>query len=148
LKIFYEMTSWRSMKELPLFTIHPKYVSEYMSAYLIDRVHFLDSSDSLFLQMCDIMTFLVQRLLAHDYLLIADNKRIDEDKVPISRSGLNMMIRQIFPCTYSQTDNDVSFVPTINYDYDCKSFLLDFTSLVRFDEAIKKHYEQLSAAPG
>jgi hypothetical protein len=146
LKIFYEMTSWRSTKELPSFTIHPKYVSEYMSAYLIDRIHFLNSSDSLFLQMCDIMTFLVQRLITHDYLLIADNKRTDEDKVPISHSGLSMMISQIFPCTYSQTANDVSFVPTANYD--CKSFLLDFTTLVGFGEIIKKHYEQLCAAPG
>jgi hypothetical protein len=144
LKIFYEMTSWRSTKKFPSFTIQPKYVMEYMSAYLIDRVHFLNSSDSLFLQMCDIMTFLVQRLLTHDYLLVADNKRIVEDKVPISRSGLSMMRNRMFACTYSQKDNDVSFTQILEYPQ--RGFLLEFSAL-GFGKDIKEHYERLSALP-
>lgn len=146
LKIFYEMTSWRSIKKLPTFTIQPKYVMEYMSAYLIDRVHFLDSSDSLFIQMCDIMTFLVQRLVTHDYLLVADNKRIDKDKVPISLPGLDIMREQIFPCTYSQKANDVIFWRRSDL-YSTTSFLLDLSPST-FGEDIRGHYKLLSAIPG
>jgi len=144
LKIFYEMTSWRSTKKLSSFTIQPKYVMEHMSAYLIDRVHFLNSSDSLFLQMCDIMTFLVQRLVTHDYLLVADNKRIDKDKVPISLAGLDIMRDQIFPCTYSKTQSDILLIDIAD-DFS-SSFLLDF-SLPEFAEHIKQHYKRSSAAP-
>jgi len=144
LKIFYEMTSWRSLTKHPSFAIQPKYVSEYLSAYLIDRVHFLNSSDSLFLQMCDIMTFIVQRLLTHDYLLVADRKRIVEDKVPISLSGLSMMRTRMFACTYSQTANDVTFVQVL--EYPGEGFLLEFPAL-GFSKDIKEHYERLSSVP-
>ena len=144
LKQFYEMTSWRSIKKCPPFTIQPRYSTEHMSAYLIDRVHFLNSADSLFLQMCDIITFLVQRLLTYDYLSIADKKRIVEDKVPINRSGLSTMKQQIFPCTYSKTQSDILLIDIAD-DFS-SSFLLDF-SLPEFAEHIKQHYKRLSAAP-
>lgn len=144
LKQFYEMTSWRSTKKLPSLTIRPRYTTEHMSVYLIDRIHFLNSADSLFLQMCDIITFLVQRLLTYDYLSIADNKRIVEDKVPINRSGLSTMKQQIFPCTYSQTQNDILLIDIA--DDPSLSFLVDF-SLPEFAKHIKQHYKRLSASP-
>lgn len=146
LKIFHEMTAWRSTRRLPSFTTQPKYVMEYMSAYLIDRVHFLSSSDSLFLQMCDVMTFLVQRLATHDYLLVADNKRRDTNKVPITTSGLAMMRDQIFPSTYSHIMNDVVFSGITEYSSGTASFLLDLTPSV-FGEDIKGHYSLFSTIP-
>jgi len=146
LRIFYEMTSWRSIKKLPSFTIQPKYVMEYMSAYLIDRVHFLSSSDSLFLQMCDIMTFIVQRLATHDYLLVADNDRLDKDKVPISKAGLGIMQQQIFPCSHSQTMNDTMFWPEIQDPLSSANFLLELAPST-FGQNIKGHYKSLSPIP-
>jgi hypothetical protein len=144
LKIFYEMTSWRSTTLCSPFTIHPKYTSEYRSAYLIDRVHFLDSSDSLFLQMCDIMTFVVQRLLTHDYLLVADNKRILPDKVPVTLSGLSIMRKRMYPCTYSDKYRDVEFLQILEAPQG--AFLLEFSHL-GYGKDIIEHYRRLASLP-
>jgi hypothetical protein len=102
LRQFYEMTSWRSVESIPTFTFQPKYTMEAMSVYLIDRVHFLHSYDSLFLQMCDILTFIVQRCLVHDYLLVVDKDRIDPDKVPVTDYGISTMRTKIYPVSNYQ----------------------------------------------
>lgn len=88
---FYQLTSWRLTKRETEYKIRPKYRMEAMSVYLIDRVHFLCSDDSLFLQICDIMTFIVQRALVHDYLLYVDPAKVDKNKVPFTSDGFNMM---------------------------------------------------------
>ncbi len=142
LKQFHEMTSWRSTQGKPSFTIQPKYQMESMSAYLIDRVHFLHSHDSLFLQMCDIMTFIVQRTLVHDYLLAVDRQRIEPDKLPITSSGWAMMRHQIYPNFYGEESRDVTFCDiAIGYE----ALLFDFTQF-QFFPKIKEHYKQIQPA--
>lgn len=139
LRQFHEMTSWRSTKSKPSFTIPPKYQMESMSAYLIDRVHFLRSDDSLFLQVCDIMTFIIQRTLVHDYLLTVAHERIEPEKLPITRDGWAMMRNQIYPNFYGEKSCDVTFCDVaIGY----AALLLDFTQI--FDlSMIKDHYKQM-----
>jgi len=150
LRIFYEMTSWRSIEKSPTYTIQPKYVGEYMSAYLIDRVHFLNSSDSMFLQISDIMTFIVRRLLTHDYLTIVDKQRAPKDNVPTTFSAVGLMLPQIHASTYTHYDNDILFFSSLPPDTP-GTFLVDFSQFSNFKLIftmdIKEHYKQLSAPP-
>lgn len=140
LKQFHEMTSWRSTKSKPTFTIQPKYQMEVMSAYLIDRVHFLHSDDSLFLQMCDIITFIVQRSLVHDYLLAVDKGRMKSEKVPITHAGWSMMKDQIYPNFYGEETFDVIFSDITEEE---EALLFDFTQISRFFPKIVEHYKQV-----
>lgn len=139
LRQFYEMTSWRSTKSKPSFTIPPKYQMESMSAYLIDRVHFLHSDDSLFLQVCDIMTFIIQRTLVHDYLLAVAHERIEPEKLPITRNGWAMMRNQIYPNFYEEKSRDVTFCDVFKGQ---APLLLDFTQIYDLP-IIKDHYQQM-----
>jgi len=146
LKEFHEMTSWRTTKQgLAISTIKPKYRMEAMSVYLIDRVHFLPSNDSLFLQMCDILTFIIQRALVHDYLVVANKSRIIENKIPFTESGLCMIRQTIYASFYNFEKQDVEF-------YDAESSLeqdlargkSSFIGLARGeDKEIKDHYNQM-----
>lgn len=138
---FHQMTSWRSSKGKPTpFIIQPKYPMETMSAYLIDRVHFLHSDDSLFLQMCDIMNFIVQRSLVHDYLLCVDNKRINPEKVPVTSSGLYTMKQQIYPSYYSQEECDVIFA---EIDDHGDELLFDFSDWSDIVDDLRLGYKQM-----
>lgn len=139
LKQFHEMTSWRSTKLEPdSFTIKPKYRTEVMSAYLIDRVHFLPSNDSLFLQMCDTITFLIQRALVHDYLLAVDASRIIPEKIPCTKAGLSMIIDKIHPSYYGHEEGDVMFTKDVGHG---DALLIDFP-YYRISE-MKDHYNQM-----
>lgn len=140
LKQFHEMTSWRSTESKSSFTIQPKYQTEAMSAYLIDRVHFLHSDDSLFLQICDIMTFIIQRTLVHDYLLAVDKKRIDPEKLPITRHGWDMMEDQLYSCFYGEESGDVMFC---NTGKPHGALLLDFTQVYELYPKMKDQYKQM-----
>lgn len=139
---FHQRTSWRSrnIKSTP-FMIPPKYPIEAMSAYLIDRVHFLHSDDSLFLQMCDIMTFIVQRSLVHDYLLLAYKKRLNPDKIPVTYLGWSMMKDQIVACQYDHEACDVSYVPINSVMPEC--LLFDFSLFQGIPSEIRTHYAQM-----
>jgi hypothetical protein len=141
LKIFYQMTSWRLTNKKLDGDIKPRYSYEAKSAYLIDRVHFLHSDDSLFLQICDIMTFLIQRGLVYEYLLTVDNAKADINKVPYDALGINMMVEKIFPCMYSDSTQDVVF---------CHSGGTESTKVFDFERAglgddLKKHYELMQS---
>jgi len=140
LKQFHEVTSWRSTKGKTFFTLQPKYQMEVMSAYLIDRVHFLHSDDSLFLQMCDIITFIVQRSLVHDYLLAVDKERIKSEKLPITPAGWAMMKNQIYPSFYDEEFRDVIFCD-IAKGYE--ALLFDFTQIQELFPKIKEQYKQI-----
>jgi hypothetical protein len=144
LRQFYEMTSWRSIDKTPSFTLRPKYPMESMSAYLVDRVHFLRSDDSLFLQMCDIMTFIVQRCLVHDYLLVVQKVRIDPDKVPITSHGLSMMRSQMFPFCYDKQVNDIAVCHSLVPD-DGDSLVLKLSAFLDIFD-LHTHYEQMQHA--
>jgi hypothetical protein len=139
---FHAMTSWRSTTSEPIRSvIQPKYEFETKSAYLIDRVHFLHSDDSLFLQMCDIMTFIIQRALVYDYLLVADINRINPDKLPITKSGLAMMKHKLFSSFYGQQECDVIFTETPVFA--SSSLLHEFGTWGRERSDIIKHYKQM-----
>ena len=141
LKQFHEMTAWRTTKVETTFTIKPKYQMEVMSAYLIDRVHFLHSYDSLFLQMCDIMTFIVQRTLVHDYLFVLDRERLDPEKLPITIDGWAMMKKQIYPWFYGEKSLDVMFCDTAFSGHGI--ILLDFTQMEEIFTKMKEQYKQI-----
>jgi hypothetical protein len=134
------MTSWRSINNQSQFTIQPKYQMEIMSAYLIDRVHFLHSDDSLLLQVCDIMTFIMQRTLVHEYLSIVDPKRVDLEKLPITRDGWAIMSNQIFPSTYSERQHDVLFCGGI---LEHSHFLFDLSLINENSMKLHEHYKQM-----
>lgn len=143
LRQFYEMTSWRSTEAIPSFTQQPKYVMEALSAYLIDRVHFLPSYDSLFLQMCDIITFVVQRCLVHDYLLVVDEARIHADKVPVTEAGISTMRSQMLPLSYCTEESDILFYE--DFLCHCPSLLMDFAAAEKAEE-LGRHYDLTRAA--
>ncbi len=150
LKQFHEMTSWRTRErdtkgDLDIFTIKPKYPMEAMSAYLIDRVHFLPSNDSLFLQMCDILTFTIQRALVHDYLLIANKSRISPKKIPFTESGLSMIRNTIHASYYDFEKNDVAFYDAQSaFEEDLRHGKSSFIGLPgKQDKEIIDHYNQM-----
>lgn len=146
LRQFYEMTSWRSARHSPvLFTIPPKYQAEAQSTYLIDHIHFLPSNDSRFLQMCDIFTFLVQRSLVHDYLLVAARNRIDQDKIPLSKDGLAMIRHKIHPATYGHESGDVEMGGTEPY-FDGEALLLNLGMSHTQSKEIQEHYNTMQPA--
>src|SRR4030042_954026 len=138
LKQFHEITSWRSINAQPSFTIPPKYQMETMSAYLIDRVHFLNSDDSLFLQICDIMTFITQRTLVFEYLSVVDKKRANLEKLPISHSGWEMMRNQIYPSYYFE--DDVIFC---DHAIDHANFVIDFRIIPGLSTMMNEHYKKM-----
>lgn len=141
LRQFHEMTSWRSIRNVDAsFTIPPKYQTEIMSAYLIDRVHFLPSNDILFLQMCDIMTFIIQRTLVYDYLLYVQKDRADQDKLPVSREGWAMMRNKLYPCCYDFEIEDVAFFK-LNMD-NTSGILFNFNN-AQLPRNIMEHPSQL-----
>ena len=143
LKQFHEMTSWRSTKSKPSFTIKPRYKMEVMSAYLIDRVHFLNSDDSLFLQVCDIMTFIIQRTLVHDYLLNVDKTRVKSEKLPITRDGWAMMRKQIYPSFYNEGNRDVTFCDIAKEYKGYEVLLLDFSQFQKFFPNMTEQFKQM-----
>lgn len=141
LRQFHAMTAWRSIKaERCTFPIKPKYEMEAMSAYLIDRVHFLPSNDSLFLQMCDILTFVTQRCLVNDYLICAASERAKPEKVPVTKHGLSMMIKKLYASRYVEPQNDVNFN---QFRLPDAGFLADFQLWQGLDEEIPRHYANL-----
>jgi hypothetical protein len=109
LRQFNHLTAWRTTRKQAESDIKFKYRLEAMSAYLIDRIHFLHSDDSLFLQMCDILTFIVQRGMTYDYLKIVDPPRAEQEMVPFTMHGFATMKLKVFPCFFEETENDVLF---------------------------------------
>jgi hypothetical protein len=128
LREFYKRTSWRLTKKKIDPDIKPKYRTEAMSAYLIDRIHFLSSDDSLFLQMCDIMTFIIQRSMAYQYLQIVAPNKADKNKVPFTDHGCGMMRDKVIPCYYSEENHDVSLQYLVGGNiFNAPSLLSDFS---------------------
>lgn len=141
---FFGMTAWRSISgRRPKPVVKPKYPAETMSAYLIDRLHFTPSDDSLFLQICDVLTFAVQRCLVYDYLLIADEKRASEKMIPVTKSGLVMVKRRMQYSYYSEPRHDVILGPPSDLQ-NTIGYLMDFRCLAEIWPAIRKHYESMT----
>ncbi|KQC14585.1 MAG: hypothetical protein APR63_13920 [Desulfuromonas sp. SDB] len=104
---FFALTSWRSLKNYNDFNIiKPKFIEESKSIYMLDRIHFLSSKDSLFLQMCDIVLFIIQRCLTNDYLFRIDRSRIDPDKIPISKYSISTFRSNLSLTYYDSDKND------------------------------------------
>ncbi len=141
LRQFHDMTSWRTTGSQLLPIIRPKYKMEAMSAYIIDCIHFSNSNDSLFLQICDIMTFVVQRILAYEYLLVVDKGKAQLEKLPVTRSGWSMMRYQIYPTFYHQNDV-VACDEEVIQSYWC----LDFNLLPSMFSQIEEQYNQLKSS--
>ncbi len=142
LKQFHEMTSWRTIYNQPdSFTIPPKYPTETKSVYLIDRVHFQPSDDILFLQMCDIMTFLVQRTLVYDYLMYVESERAKPTKIPCSFYGWSMMREKMHPACYDDEEQDV-FIFDNSSDLPDEGILIDLGRSV-LSTKIQEQYDIL-----
>ena len=141
LRQFFAMTSWRiGISSDDLFIVQPRFPFESKSVYLIDRVHYLFSDDSLFLQMCDILTYVVQRCLVFDYLKVVDEQRAEEDKVPVSKHGLSTISEKITYSYYIEKDKDIAY-----HRLEPQSFgyILEFYKMNEIRERIPKHYQQI-----
>jgi hypothetical protein len=86
------------------------------------------------------MTFIIQRTLVHDYLLVVDEERVKSEKLPITREGWAMMENQIYPSFYGEKDRDVTFC---NIDKESPALLFDFTQTPDFFPMMKDQYKQM-----
>lgn len=140
LREFSAMTAWRSTKGCICdFLVEPKYSMEAKSIYLLDRIHFVSSFDSLFIQMCDIITFIVQRCLVHDYLRFCAPGSLDPEMVPVTRDGLCMQIGQMDVAHYNERIKDVIYgkIRPVN------SLLFDFESDPYYKSLLRDQYNRM-----
>jgi hypothetical protein len=89
-----------------------KYKFESLSCFLLDRVHFMNSQHSLFLQIADQVAFVIQRVFTYCYLIHFPNKFLkpEIDKVPISSETFAFVSKNISPAFFDTEANDVMFL--------------------------------------
>ena len=92
--------------------------------------------------MCDILTFVVQRCLVHDYLLVVHKDRIDPDKVPVTEHGISTMRSQMYPLSYCQDENDI--IVYENFFCHVPNLLLDFQE-AELSQSLIDHYAELQS---
>ena len=96
------------------------YEFESKSCFLLDRVHFMDSKKSFFLQIADQVTFVTNRVLTYCNLLYSPHPilKADKAKVPISAQVFAYCRTNILLAHFDESQNDVLFTDLALQDYD------------------------------
>ncbi|TGK77683.1 DUF3800 domain-containing protein [Leptospira noumeaensis] len=108
--IFKEKTSWRSNpSETRKPFIETKYTYESRSCFLLDNIHYVNSKDSIFTQVVDIVLFVIRRVLIYQDLRITA-KKPDLEQVPVDRGTFQLFLQSAFHLAgYSESQNDIIY---------------------------------------
>lgn len=109
----YERTKWRynpgSRKKGRFMS---KFFFENESCFLLDQIHYVQSSESLFVQLADNVSYVINRILTYSYLdcLKAHNKpKADITKVPITPATFKFFADCFYLANYDKKLKDVNF---------------------------------------
>lgn len=115
-RLFKDRVEWRynpGSKRKSIIT--PKYSFESKSSFLLDRPHYVNSKDSLFIQIADHVVYVCQRVFTYEYLKVFSNNNNkfptpDISKVPISISTLQFLYDNFFIGSYDHSQQDIMFI--------------------------------------
>lgn len=113
-KLLFDRINWRINPKAKIeYTIEPKYKFESKSCCLLDQIHYVNSNSSIFIQVVDVINYVMMRVFAYDFLLnFPSTRKADLEKVPISKDTFHFFIQQVARiCNYNDQDRDVYFQP-------------------------------------
>lgn len=108
--ILYEQTKWRynpGAKQNAKYQYKYKY--EASSCFILDQLHYVDSKDSLFMQITDHITFVLKRVITYGYLnnynrTFKSFPKADITKVPVTSNTFNVFVRNA-KCSFLSEDD-------------------------------------------
>jgi len=133
--LLYQRMAWRINPKadfVPL--IASKYKFESRACFLLDNIHYVESKDSIFLEISDIIIYIIMRVFTYLYLQIKPEIiKADISKVPISTDTFRSFIlnNATFTCCES-LKNDVAFISGSNLLFIVKK--TEFINLRFFKE--------------
>lgn len=88
-----------------------RYRFETQSCFLLDRVHFIDSKKSVFLQIVDQIAFVIQRVFTFSNLKCfpREDHTASKEMVPLSSETFAFASPNILMSSYSKEKNDIEF---------------------------------------
>ena len=108
--LFFDRVRWRYSPGTKVKGgMKSKYLFETRSCFLVDLPHHVDSKHSLFIQIVDNVTFVMQRVFTQAFLSYfpQKGKRADRRKVPVSADTFEMYADNISWAYYSVESKDV-----------------------------------------
>jgi hypothetical protein len=124
-RLLFERMQWRMNPKIkPQFTIKPKFKFETRSCCLLDQIHYVKSNSSLFIQVLDILNYIIMRVFTYEYLrLIPSSLKPELDKVPVTIEDLHFLIQENSQIlNYDDESEDVYFHPSEAIVLNTKSF--------------------------
>ncbi len=110
-KIFNDRSDWRipsNLKLEPIIT--SKFDFESRLCFLLDNIHYVNSRDSLFIQVTDIVLFLIMRVWTYQTLRIDKPEIADLSKVPVEKETFFYFVNHnLNVSSYNSEKNDVEF---------------------------------------
>ena len=103
-RIFYDRSSWRTspnIKRDPIIVSRFQY--EARLCFLLDNIHYVNSKDSLFNQIVDIVLFVFMRVWTYQRLRLDETIKADIKKVPIEKETfLYFVTSTLEVCSFDQ----------------------------------------------
>lgn len=131
-KIFYDRSSWRTN---PNITPNPMIISKFQYesrlCFLLDNIHYVNSKNSLFNQIADIVLFIFMRVWTYQRLRIDKTVTADLKKVPVEKDTFCYFVTSILEiCSFNTHNNDVNFhniklVATMNHPKSPDQIIID-----------------------
>lgn len=110
-KIFYDRSNWRVSPNVirkPIIT--SKFEFESRICFLLDNIHYVNSKNSLFNQIVDIVLFIIMRVWTYQRLRLDRIVPADIKKVPIERKTFTFFVTNVLEaCHFDVKENDVIF---------------------------------------
>jgi len=104
-----EKTNWRYRSGCSE-TIPAKYKYESRSCFILDNIHYVDSKNSLFNQIADIVAFVIKRVTTFCYMKIRSIPSADINQVPVTVPTFNYFSgKKLVLAGYSNAISDVVF---------------------------------------
>lgn len=117
-RLFLDRIQWRSNPKTSISQIiKSKFKYESLSCFMIDNIHYVDSKSSLFIQIADIVNYIIMRVFTYEYLINKKDSSASLEKVPIPISSFKYFAGNIVNLAFFDTSsNDVSFLK-LRYDH-------------------------------
>lgn len=111
-KILLERMHWRYNPKTKIeFTIQSRYEYESKSCYILDNIHYINSKHSIFIQIFDLIIYVIRKMLLFQFLVLRpDIKKPQDDKNPVTISTFQFFLSQVARFAfYNDSTYDVSF---------------------------------------
>lgn len=128
--LVHERTLWRVQKEFTQNSdLTPKFEFEYRSNFILDQLHYINSKESLFIQLVDHICYILRRSLECIYLKYYPKEGRplpNSDLVPISENTFNFFVQSSI-CHFGHYNNDdvtfdsLSEVNLVNIEFSRRS---------------------------